>query len=399
MASAVAASDPPAQASELGTRLYETHAEMLLRFCRRRLRDASEAEDAVQTTFVYAIRALGRGVVTENEEAWLTTIARNVCHSQRRSDARRGSLGTEVDLDAVADRRSVPGDHDELLGLDEALASIPEQQRRAILLREWRGAPPVEIARRLGLSPTATHALLTRARSSLALALTVARHPALALVWLVGELRSLVKALIGSATAKAGVAAVTVVATTGGTAVLVDRAVPDRSESPATPALVGQDPRPQVVSTPTSRGRATTTERPPAATGPPARRATGPVQGTTTAPRQSARESTTSRPRPSSSAPASAPAKTDATTTGARPTAATPPTTPVPVPDLPAVPELPAAPKLPLPTVPSVVPPSLPELPSPAVPPAVEVPQVPPVPETVGGATDAVRPPPTGVLP
>jgi len=123
-------------------RLYEEHADDLLRYCRRQLGSQTEAEDAVQTTFVCALRALRRGTVPENEAAWLTTIARNVCHWQRRTLARRGWQGGDVDLDTFASTSPEPGSYEALRGLDEALASIPEQQRRAIVLREWLGSHP-----------------------------------------------------------------------------------------------------------------------------------------------------------------------------------------------------------------------------------------------------------------
>ena len=149
----------------------------------------AEAEDAVQTTFVYALRALRRGVVPENEAAWLTAIAKNVCHWQRRTLARRGPLSADLDLDTIALARPEPDEEGRLFGLEDALASIPEKQREALLLREWRGLAPREIATELGISGPATHALLTRARHSLARALTLPARPAAGIAWLVFELR------------------------------------------------------------------------------------------------------------------------------------------------------------------------------------------------------------------
>ena len=64
---------PSSEPSTCGL-LYERHGAWLHRFCLSRLRDREEAEDAVQTTFLYALRCLGRGVVPESEEAWLCAI-------------------------------------------------------------------------------------------------------------------------------------------------------------------------------------------------------------------------------------------------------------------------------------------------------------------------------------
>src|SRR5207302_903468 len=59
----------------------------------------------------------------------------------------------------------------ELMGLDEALEQMPENQRRAILLREWQGLSYREIASELELSQGAVEMLIFRARRTLASAL------------------------------------------------------------------------------------------------------------------------------------------------------------------------------------------------------------------------------------
>ena len=88
-----AGSDP--QAAE---RLYERHYARVLRFCRRRLASPEDAEDAAQTTFTYALRALRRGVVPEVEIAWLLTIARNVCRTRWEAARRLGRVEVARDL-------------------------------------------------------------------------------------------------------------------------------------------------------------------------------------------------------------------------------------------------------------------------------------------------------------
>jgi hypothetical protein len=52
---------------------------------------------------------------------------------------------------------------------------MPEQQRRAILLREWQGLSYREVASELGLTQSAVETLLFRARRSLAHALETTR--------------------------------------------------------------------------------------------------------------------------------------------------------------------------------------------------------------------------------
>jgi RNA polymerase sigma factor (sigma-70 family) len=149
--------------------LYERHSAKILSYCLHQLGSREEAEDAVQTTFMNAFRALGRGVVPEAESAWLFKIAENVCLSRRRSSWRRGRIESLSDFDVIEE--IVPGpsrQRDELIGIEDALASMPEQQRRAILLREWQGLSYREISDELELSQSAVETLIFRARRSLA---------------------------------------------------------------------------------------------------------------------------------------------------------------------------------------------------------------------------------------
>ena len=149
--------------------LYERHAAKLQSYCLHQLGSREEAEDAVQTTYMNAFRALGRGVVPEAESAWLFKIAENVCLSRRRSSWRRGRIESPSDFELIEEL--VPGPSrqtDELIGIEAALASMPEQQRRAILLREWQGLSYREIAEELELTQSAVETLIFRARRSLA---------------------------------------------------------------------------------------------------------------------------------------------------------------------------------------------------------------------------------------
>jgi RNA polymerase sigma factor (sigma-70 family) len=157
-------------ASAMTRHLYESHGQRVLTFCLSRLRDREEAQDAAQTTFVYVLRALERGVVPRHELAWLLKIAENVCHSSRRSLGRRMAVTSSADvteLEAAADSFS-PESSEQVRDLREALELLPDNQRRAVLLREWQGLSYAEIADELHLSVPAVEALLFRARRALA---------------------------------------------------------------------------------------------------------------------------------------------------------------------------------------------------------------------------------------
>jgi RNA polymerase sigma factor (sigma-70 family) len=149
--------------------LYERYSGQIFGYCLHQLGSREEAEDAVQTTFMNAFRALSRGIVPELESAWLFKIAHNVCLSRKRSSWRRGKVESPNNFEVL--QEVVPGAErvsDELIRLQDVLEEMPESQRRAILLREWQGLTYREISAELGLSQAATETLIFRARRALA---------------------------------------------------------------------------------------------------------------------------------------------------------------------------------------------------------------------------------------
>ncbi|MGB8002678.1 MAG: sigma-70 family RNA polymerase sigma factor [Gaiellaceae bacterium] len=150
--------------------LYQRHNRAVFRHCLRLLHRREDADDATQTTFLYALLNLRRGVVPEAELPWLYTIAGNACSSHRRTGQRRGLLEQARDLDTLQDalptpERQTPATADDFR---TALQALPDNQRKALLLREWQGLSYGEISTELGLSSSATETLLFRARKNLA---------------------------------------------------------------------------------------------------------------------------------------------------------------------------------------------------------------------------------------
>ncbi len=150
--------------------LYERYSAQIFGFCVNKLGSRDEAEDALQSTFLNAHRALQRGVKPEAELAWLFKIAHNVCLTRHRSTRRRGRVESPSDFAAVQDVVAAPSQEspEELMRLTESLEHMPESQRRAILLREWQGLSYHEIADELELSQSAVETLIFRARRNLA---------------------------------------------------------------------------------------------------------------------------------------------------------------------------------------------------------------------------------------
>ncbi len=155
--------------ADLTRALYEQYGSQIFRYCLHQLGSREEAEDAVQSTFLNAFRGIKRGIVPELESAWLFKIAQNVCLSRRRSTWRRDRIESPTDFELVEELTPAPSRRaDELMGLQDVLEQMPENQRRAILLREWQGLSYHEIADELELSQAAVETLIFRARRALA---------------------------------------------------------------------------------------------------------------------------------------------------------------------------------------------------------------------------------------
>jgi RNA polymerase sigma-70 factor (ECF subfamily) len=201
--------------------LYRRYGGPIYAYCLSQLRCREEAEDAVQTTFMNAFRGLQRGTTTHAEQAWLFKIAQNVCFARRSSSGRRARVESPNDFEVLQEIVPSPARNGalELFGLEEALESMPENQRRAILLREWQGLSYREIAEELELSQSAVEMLIFRARRTLASALEQPDTPRGRLRKAahglgLGPLVALVKSILGAGAAVKTVAAVVVAAGT-----------------------------------------------------------------------------------------------------------------------------------------------------------------------------------------
>ena len=225
--------------------LYQQHSRSVFRYCLSRLGRREDAEDAAQITFLHAVRGLRRGVVPAIEAAWLLGIARNVCRSRWEAAGRRNRIEWPCDPVDLERAGAAPfADADDLLGLEDALARMPEQQRNAVLLRDWRGLSYEEVAEHLGVSVAAVETLIFRGRRTLAAMLR--EEPAttrkrLASLGNVGSLLTYVKtAFTGAAAATKVAAAICVVAASGRR----DRGELRRSSATVAPPV--SRPRPSV---------------------------------------------------------------------------------------------------------------------------------------------------------
>jgi RNA polymerase sigma-70 factor (ECF subfamily) len=204
--------------SETAERLFREHSGWIYGYCLRLLRSPEEAEDALQTTYLNACRSLSQGFEPRADSAWLLRITQNACLTRLRSSGRRASFELVDNSALVAETLAAPDDRSEdLIGLSDALASLPERQRRAILLREWQGLSYREVAQRLGLTQGAVETLIFRARRALAAALESPAKSIRSRSALTLDLGGLLTALKGFFAGAAGVhtLAVVLIAATG----------------------------------------------------------------------------------------------------------------------------------------------------------------------------------------
>ena len=144
--------------------LYRRHLSEIYGYALALLDNPPDAEDATQTTFLNAYRALERGERPRHPAAWLRTIALNVCREQFRRARRRPD---EQSLDDDPADAVVEVSDPAIGDVVQALSQLPFNQRAALVMREFEGRPLGEIATALEVSGSAVESLLFRARRGL----------------------------------------------------------------------------------------------------------------------------------------------------------------------------------------------------------------------------------------
>ncbi|MBE2319351.1 RNA polymerase sigma factor [Solirubrobacter sp. CPCC 204708] len=160
--------------------LYRREAELVLRFCTRRVLDAETGVDLCAETFAQAFRSRRsfRGATQAEARAWLLTIARRqVARYLKRGalDRRaREALGivTPVLQEGEAEEiERLAGLAPLRAALAEELARLGGDQREALRLRVVEEQPYPEVARSLGVTEATARARVSRGLRTLAASL------------------------------------------------------------------------------------------------------------------------------------------------------------------------------------------------------------------------------------
>jgi RNA polymerase sigma-70 factor (ECF subfamily) len=129
-----------------------------------------DAEECVQDAFVRALRSMRNGDADIALRPWLHAIVRNRCLDQLRKPNRTTDL--EPHQAVIADHGPGPvsmiASRERLDDVVHGLESLPERQRRALVMHELEDRSHSHIGRALGVSAGASKALVCRARQGVA---------------------------------------------------------------------------------------------------------------------------------------------------------------------------------------------------------------------------------------
>ena len=156
--------------------LVERHQHAVIGTVAKMLGNASESEDIAQQVFLRIWKNAKRYRPDAKFTTYLFTITRNLVFNETRRKSRKKEVSSDereensnLLIEASPDRQP----DSELLqaelqrAVDDAIASLPEAQRMAVVLRRYEQLSYEEIAGVLNLSVSAVKSLLFRARTSL----------------------------------------------------------------------------------------------------------------------------------------------------------------------------------------------------------------------------------------
>lgn len=161
--------------------LVAKYQDRLLGFFFHLMRDRTIAEDMVQEVFMRVYRSRERYTARARFSTWLFRIAHNLASNQKRGLARRREipLGSNGSDNEVRVQEEILAEKSALLPtrqidsletqsvVREALESLNERQKMAVLLHKFEGMSYQDIGEIMDLNVVAVKSLLSRARGKL----------------------------------------------------------------------------------------------------------------------------------------------------------------------------------------------------------------------------------------
>jgi RNA polymerase sigma-70 factor (ECF subfamily) len=163
--------DGPADKATLDrefSEFYRRHLRDVYNYTYYRIGNHHDAEDLTTQTFIQAYRHFERAQRESNGRPlrpWLIRIAHNLAANYHRDRSRKPTStleGTEV-VGAIYDTERLVEGREEVTRVLQAVKSLPDDRREALIMRFALGMDNREIARALGRSDGATKVLIHRA--------------------------------------------------------------------------------------------------------------------------------------------------------------------------------------------------------------------------------------------
>ena len=139
--------------------VIEKYSDMLYRLCIIMLKNESDAEDAVQETFIKYLQKSPIFQNPEHEKAWLITVATNQCRDLLRFRTKH----PEISDNEWTNIRDTSTDS----GILDALTSLPEKYRLVLTLHYIEGYGTNEIAKIINRTSSAVKMRLQKGRKLL----------------------------------------------------------------------------------------------------------------------------------------------------------------------------------------------------------------------------------------
>ena len=151
---------------------YARHGQEVWAMAYARLLNADLALDLMQETFLRLWKHGLTGEVILNVRGWLLRVVRNLAEDHAKSSFRRNGTQSSETMERIASGLPAPPETLESAETAERLraelAALPASDREILTLRYALEYPVVRIAEVLGISASAVHMRLSRARHRLA---------------------------------------------------------------------------------------------------------------------------------------------------------------------------------------------------------------------------------------
>ena len=139
--------------------LYERYKRPIYQYVYRRLAHAARSEEVTQEVFLGLVRSRGSWRNEASFKTYVYRIALNQCASEsRRGDFKKSEPLERPDGSTIDVQEARPGPESETSRREEAelvrqaLGQLDEEQREALLLREYQGLSYEEIAEVMGVA-------------------------------------------------------------------------------------------------------------------------------------------------------------------------------------------------------------------------------------------------------